>query len=346
MLKRAAAVIVAVCVLGWAVGTALAAGPGGPRLAVLEFSRDSARSKIAVLGPAGGGYHRLVAPPRRGRRVGQLSVPAWSPDGSLLAFGSGVGRHWAISVVPAGGGAPRPVPGTRGGSEPVFSPDGRSLAFARFRSERRPGRSGSDRFESASIWIVDLATGERRQLTRWREDLYQYPSSFSPDGKTLLLMRIDLERSGDVETVALRFDGRPSSLLVGEGDWPVYSPDGSQISLFRYHAYRVSKVNEQGWYRVRETSDLYVIDADGTNLRRLTHTPKQDELLASWDPSGERLAYSVAGPRPLRPRSTSAIMEINADGSCSTRVLRKRAIVFYGVAWQPGPGREAGRIRC
>jgi TolB protein len=344
MLRKVAASAFATLVLGAAVGTALAAAPGGPRLVVFKVDRDPARSEIATLGPAGGRYRPVVVPPRRGRRVGHLGAPAWSPNGSVIAFGSRVGRHWSISTVPAGGGAPRVVPGTRGGSEPIFSPDGRSLAFVRFRSEPRP--SGRGRFESASVWIVDLETGKRRQLTRWREFLYQYPSSFSPDGKTLLLGRYDFERSGEAETVALRFDGRPSSLLVGEGDYPVYSPDGSKIALFRYQRYPFGKPDEKGYRRIRATSDLYVIDSDGTHLRRLTKTPKTDEYLASWDPSGERLAYSVIGRRPFRPGSKSSVMEINADGSCPTRVLTAPRVAFFGPMWRPGTGREAGRIDC
>jgi Tol biopolymer transport system component len=159
-------------------------------------------------------------------------------------------------------------------------------------------------------------------------------------------MRVDYERSGGVETVALRFDGRPSSLLIGEGDFPVYSPDGSKISLTRTNLYWSRKAGKSGQPRIRESDDLYLIDADGTNLRRLTNTPKKDELLAGWDPSGERLAYTVMGKRPFRRGSTSSIMQINADGTCPTEILTKPRVAFYGSAWQPGAGRGAGRIEC
>ena len=40
-------------------------------------------------------------------------------------------------------------------------------------------------------------------------------------------------------------------------------------------------------------------------------------------------------------------MQVNADGTCLSTVLPASLdTAFFGVAWQPGPGREAGRIAC
>jgi TolB protein len=321
------ALVLAIIVIA---GSAAAASPDGPRLAVLRLPRDPAKAEIATLSPSGSNYLPVFAPlAEAGRRLGVLSVPAWSPDGTQMAFSRRRGKRWEISLVSADGSELRAVPGTRGGILPVFAPDGRNLAFTRIRREKRGRDAG---YDSASVWIVDLATGERRQLTRWREHLEQYASSFSPDGATLLVTRIDYdERSGEPEVVALRFDGRTSSLLVGEGLFPVYSPDGSRIALFRFQGHS-------------EQSDLYVIDADGANLRHLTHTPSREELFASWDPSGERIAYSSF--REFEPREEAAIVQINADGTCPAEVLSQPGIAFVGPVWRPGPGREAGRIAC
>jgi Tol biopolymer transport system component len=220
---------------------------------------------------------------------------------------------------------------------PVFSPDGRSLAYARIlrRGLHRYQWGSTYHYESTAVWIIDLETGERRQLTKWRNGLEQFPSSFSPDGTTLLVMRSDVERSQDLETVALRFDGRTSSLLISEGWFPVYSPNGSKIALFRQ-----SGRNED------PPTDLFIIDADGSHLRQLTRTPRSFELLASWDPSGERIAYSKFQGYAFDSGSQGSIMEINSDGTCPTKVLSKQGASFVGPAWQPGPGREAGRIDC
>ena len=84
-------------------------------------------------------------------------------------------------------------------------------------------------------------------------------------------------------------------------------------------------------------------------MRRLTSGPK-DDVFQSWDPSGKRIAFVRYRPEETESDEIgigSAIMEVNADGSCLRPVLTpSRGIAFYGVAWQPGPGREAGRIAC
>ena len=39
-------------------------------------------------------------------------------------------------------------------------------------------------------------------------------------------------------------------------------------------------------------------------------------------------------------------MQVNADGSCPREILEPSTVAIYGAVWQPGPGREAGRIPC
>jgi hypothetical protein len=62
------------------------------------------------------------------------------------------------------------------------------------------------------------------------------------------------------------------------------------------------------------------------------------------------LAFVRYPPVWLEPEELgygSAVMQVNADGSCLGVVLRSSLdVAFFGVAWQPGPGRQAGRIEC
>lgn len=344
MLKRGLALALLLAVAA-ASTVAVAAPPGGPRLAVMRLKQDSLGLEIATLDPTGKGYRRVVSQ-RLSESPGVFGGLAWSPDGSRLAYSHRQkDEHLAIVVVPAAGnGRPRVVPGTRGGEWPVFSPDGQSLAFSRYRA-LGTGEHRFPAFESNSVWTVDLMSGERRQLTRWRNNLWQYPSSFSPDGSTLLLSRLDFQRSVEDEIVALRFDDRTSGLLVGEGEEPLYSPDGRKIVFLDWRERRVWSSKRSKWV-FRPTSDLFVVSADGSHRRRLTRTPGRIEVPGGWDPSGERIVYSQFRGAPFERGSTGAVMEVNADGTCPREILSVAGATYFSPVWQPGLGRWLGRIRC
>ena len=69
----------------------------------------------------------------------------------------------------------------------------------------------------------------------------------------------------------------------------------------------------------------------------------------SWDPSGQRIAFTKLNDlegSPLGLVKARSIEEVNADGTCPMSVPSLRRGFFSGAAWQPGPGREAGRIAC
>lgn len=354
-----AGIVVALASAVVAVDVVGGAAPEGPRLAFVRLQHNPSRYELAGVSPSGSAYRLILKLPlSKNRRFVGFDVPSWSPDGSLLAFSSVSQRPSLLSIVSSDGSERRRVPHTRGGFLPLFSPDGRTLAFTRFRREsfgdrERDGRRSLSHleYESASVWTVDLATGERRQLTPWRDGLDQFATSYSPDGSTLLLTRLDERRTDEPEVVTLPAGGGRAKLLISKGMFPVYSPDGSKISLFRQHEYRVKKERTPigtGW-RIKESLELYLLDANGTHLRRLTSTPRNDELFASWDPSGERLAFLRLRSRGSEASSAGvgdSIVQVNVDGTCEREVLSIPRAALYGPVWQPGPGREAGRIVC
>jgi Tol biopolymer transport system component len=130
--------------------------------------------------------------------------------------------------------------------------------------------------------------------------------------------------------------------LVADAFNPAFSPDGSQVMLdsdrdlnWPKHALRK--------HRISPAAELYLLDRGSGSLQRLTFTRGIDESRISWDPSGQRIAYARLG------YSGEKIFEINADGSCPTKVpQRRKHVEVFDLApgWQPGPGREAGRIAC
>ncbi len=361
----------ALLLLSISVGDA-AAVPDGPRLALVKWSLKPFRVELLTVDPSGSQPQKIVAGGRRGHSLPMpLEAPTWSPDGNLIAYSGvagsflgGPARTRIFIAAPDGSGI-RPVPGTRGAFGPVFAPDGRTIAFSRVRQAgrlRMPARGDSSRssaiaerpamaartsspYRSTAVWMTDLASGVSRRLTPWRDGLEIVPTSFSPDGAVLLVTR-KTGRQADPEIVALHMDGSAASVLASKATDGVYSPDGTRIAFARLQR-TVSKDSAGG--KVTGTlTDLFVIGADGSESWRLTDSPASFEIWPSWDPSGERLAYTR-----LNIRSEAgflgfgdAVMEVNADGSCSTKILSRPWSAFYGPTWQPGAGREAGRIAC
>lgn len=357
-LPRALVAALALLLLAaFAPGSALASAPEGPRLAVAVSRPYPQLGGIETVGPigeapqllVGGGGERAVHP--NGDR------PAWSPDGKLLAFTASFGEHSpVIYVVGADGGRPRLISKTTPLSDPVFSADGRSLVFTVLRvvkgEFRRPARfAGSeDEYGVVVDWAVmsmGLGGKNTRLLTPWRRHQVLTPTSFSPDGSRLAAERLTL-KGGNVidEAVAIELGGGRTQVLARDGEEPAFSPDGSRIAFVRTTHKAPS---EPGGNRGPDESRLFVVSSAGGEPMRLARI-EGGLAWPSWDPSGERIAFTRLGGGTFglgsHPHEGNSVMQVNADGSCLTTLFSIAEGTFYGTAWQPGPGREAGPIAC
>ena len=329
----------AMIALACSAATAPAATLGGPRLAVIKWDLFLGRYELETVDRTGAQPVRLAGGGERKRPLPEIfQAPTWSPDGSKIAFVGvahsleGGGRGDRLYVVGADGHGLTPLLGTHGSVSPVFAPpNGESIAFTRF------WRRG------ASIWLTNVAEGPPRRVTPARGGLYMFPGSFSPDGSTLLATRVVGRRREEIVAVHLG-TGQVETVLRNAGE-PVYSPDGTRFALLRWRPLRRRDGTRT------ESSDLFTAKTDGSGLRRLTNTRDQDEVYPSWDPSGERLAFVRYLPEPVENEFLevgigASVMQLNADGTCPREILEPSTSAIYGAAWQPGPGREAGRISC
>jgi len=108
------------------------------------------------------------------------SSPAWSPDGTFIVYaGPQIGALMPIKAVNADG-QPHPLPEIRVrtfGERHRFMPGGRSLVLA------------IGDYREQDFWLIDLATGSRRQLTRLKPGASMKSFDVSPDGKQILFDR-------------------------------------------------------------------------------------------------------------------------------------------------------------
>jgi len=312
----------------------------GPRLAFTSWGPEPARLELLSTNSAGSALQRISSGSKRNPRGAPVPFqgPTWSADGSTIAFaGYTTSGKPAIFMAAADGSGLRVVPNTGGTSHPVLSPDGRFLAFERSRERtppidfKDPLRSLRGRYFSVTTWLRDLGSGKSRRLSPWRNGLIVTPASFSADGSVLALSRSD---SRGQDAVALRLDSGKMKVLAHNAEEPVFSPDGLRIAFL---SYRDGNMRD-GFDEPVPVAELYVRLVDGAGMQRITRTPELQEAKPSWDPSSERLAYA---------QDSSVVMQINPDGSCRSKVFGKNGdVALFDPVWQPGPGREAGRIVC
>jgi dipeptidyl aminopeptidase/acylaminoacyl peptidase len=358
-------------VLAVAATFSVAAVPDGPRLAIIrDFPYPKSLTEIATVNAAGGALQTVMRDEDLVRDEGPIGIggshPSFSPDGSLIAFAGsfiqgGRAESPVVSVVGTDGAGLRVLRGTFTQAEPIFASDGHTIAFSTLKVisghflRAGSGAQASDGVRVAlGIRSVDIEDGSQRMVTPWRpwgqNAVGLDPSSYSPDGSTLAVTASYF--NGSTSAVAVRLDGSGSTLLAKDAVEPVYSPDGSRIAFVRVHTHVKHLPHRRKRTIIRK--DLYVMRADGSGLTRLTRSPHALEEWPNWDPSGERIAFSSYRPAPAGkpfgipvPINTS-VMQINADGTCLTKMLtsRPRRQSLSGVAWQPGPGRGAGPIEC
>jgi Tol biopolymer transport system component len=130
--------------------------------------------------------------------------------------------------------------------------------------------------------------------------------SLSPDGT-----KVALSDGYAISTIGIDGTGLRDLSLPFRAQKPVWSPDGSRIAFEGQH---------------NGNADIYVIDADGSNLRRVTRSPA-DDLTPTWSPDGSQILFTNAGGQPLDNDGfspTSEIYTVPVTGGTPTRLTDNR----------------------
>jgi Tol biopolymer transport system component len=231
--------------------------------------------------------------------------PAWSPDGTQIAYYSYLSsKDWVIKVMDSDGGNVRQL--TDNGicdGAPHWSPDGAMIAYS----------SAADcTAEHREIYVMNADGTGQRNVTN--HDADETGSSWSPDSRQIVFAS---NRDGDYEIYVMNVDGSDVRQLTendAEDLMPSWSPQGAQIAF----------VSDRDG-----NDEIYLMDVNGGNVRRLTESPTVD-WFPFWSPDGSKLLLNSKRDGNLE------VYVMDADGSNIQRLTNNPADDFNAV-WQPLP---------
>ncbi len=195
--------------------------------------------------------------------------PAWSPDGSQIAFisnrddpdplGCAQDCYYQLYLIkPDGSDEHKLITTEFSTTHPDWHPDGTKLSF------------DTESNLQGDIYVVN-ADGSGLQLLI--EDGFW--ADWSPDGTQIVFCS---KRDGNVEVFLADADGSNQRRLTKNRSleyFPTWSPDGRRIAFARL-----------------EARQIFVMDADGTNEQQLTYQRNAEN--PSWSPDGDYIAYQTS----------------------------------------------------
>jgi Tol biopolymer transport system component len=288
--------------------------------------------------------------------------PAWSPDGSKIAFVShraldgsdAAGAGANLWVMNADGSNPTPLThlttSAVDSGKPTWSPDGSKIAYF---SERALDLSDSLNTNSAfNLWVMNADGSGQIPLSQYTVNAVgTAPFAWSPDSGKVAFSCGGVLDGSDALNKAFNIwvangDGsgvkpltRMTALDAFSGS-PAWSPDGTKIAFFSARAFDGSDAADANF-----TANIWVMNGDGSGATPLTKltTLRADSADPKWSPDGSKIAFGSIRALDGTDFTNTAgnIWVMNADGSGVTPltdVTAPNADVFNQV-WLPGGGK-------
>jgi TolB protein len=215
---------------------------------------------------------------------GDCGMPAWSPNGKLIAFSRVWGgvqndqiKYAEIFVMTASGTGKRQLthvttskPFSTDVGHPAWSPNGKQLVF-----EVHNSKSG-DPANARALFTINADGSGLHQLTPWELN-GGGKLDWSPDGKLILFGSYDApghEEHGNLYTIhpdgtgLKRLTNYPAPKTVGAGS---FSPDGKWIVFYRFSS--------------TPYPDIFVMRSNGSGTRQVTHGQTGLGFAPDWGPA-------------------------------------------------------------
>ncbi len=205
------------------------------------------------------------------------SAPAWSPDGTRLAFVSSRSGDEEIYVAKADGTDVTRLTKLRGPDlSPAWSSDGRRLSWSR----------------NAEIWTMTASGTAKHRLVAKAQVWHEHHSpAWHRSALVYSSTRVSAFNTELFRAPAKRLTfTRGSEGVLGDDSMPDFSPDGRRIVF-------TSNRDQQ--------AEIYVMNANGSGQKRLTRRAG-DDWAPDFSPDGKRIAFT---------QLPGTIWTMNADGT-------------------------------
>jgi TolB protein len=206
----------------------------------------------------------------------QDGYPAWSPDGSKIAYVSSRAGMSQIYIILEDGSSPRQLTSDHSNDHPIWLSDGKQIAF------RTTDQNG--------LWwwrILDLKKGAVSNYSSPSYDFFFQTPAWSPDGHAIAYMSLveQEQRNDGSSQIHVKDINDFSDTALTADVWaninPIWSPDGERIAFLS---------ERDGIYNLFA---LYVMNKDGTMVRKLSEPVYPETTLFSWSPNGEQIAIDA-----------------------------------------------------